>query len=178
MRRAPGFSLVELLAVIAIGAVLLAVGMPMYAQWIERSRAEAESTAFQLALAQARSESLGRGLRVVVAPLAADWSGGWRVFVDGNRDGSFDADAHPDDGLGSGDRELGVHQVADAVPVAADFSAGWADRIVFLPGAYVRGGSGGEIAGRMSFGRAPEIRSVCLSAMGRTQKIKGESCPG
>jgi len=175
MRR--GFTLLELLVVIAIAAILLAVGVPALAEWVDRYRVESEARAFQAALTQARSEALGRGQRVVLAPLPGGWSQGWRLFVDGNRSGEFEPDSDPNDASGSGDRELIAHLSAAQVAIVADFGSAWGERIIFLPGAYVRGAGGSELAGRMGFGSGRLIRSVCLSALGRNQMVAGETCP-
>lgn len=177
MRPRRGFTLIELLAVLSVLAVLVVIGAPLMADWLERERAESEAQAFATALTRARSDSLARGQRVVVAPLAGGWASGWRVFADGDRDGDFVADADPDDGVGSGDRELLLHEAGGSLAVQPEFGAGWGDRIVFLPGGYVRDAAGASLSGRMGFGAAAARRSVCLSTLGRVVRVQGDVCP-
>jgi type IV fimbrial biogenesis protein FimT len=166
--RARGFSAIELLAVLAILAVLAGIGAPLLSAWLERLRTEEAAQAFERTLVQARNESLARGQRVVVAPRDGAWANGWDAFLDGNLNGVLEV----------GEAELVRHQNTGAVPVSADFGAGWGGRIVFLPGGYVRGADGAPVAGRMSFGPPEVLRSVCLSALGRAQLVKGGVCPG
>lgn len=177
MRRARGITLIELLVVLSLIAILAAISVPLFSEWIARERADAAAQAFALALTRARSDSLARGQRVVVAPLTGGWAGGWRVFIDGDRDGDFVADADPDDGVGSGDIELVLHEADVTVVVSPDFGAGWGERIVFLPGGYVRDAAGASLAGRMGFGAPAVRRSVCLTALGRVVRVLGDRCP-
>jgi type IV fimbrial biogenesis protein FimT len=166
--RIRGFSAIELLAVLAILAVLAGLGVPLLTAWLERLRTEELAQAFERTLVQARNESLARGQRVVVAPRDGAWVNGWDAFLDGNVNSALDA----------GEVELVRHQNTGAVPVNVDFGAGWGSRIVFLPGGYVRGADGAPVAGRMGFGPPEALRSVCLSALGRAQLVKGDACPG
>ena len=90
-----GFTLVELTVALAIGSLLLTAAVPAWGDWIAayQLRNHAEQLASSMNLA--RSEAIKRGLRVNLCPAAdarrcADgvgWSGGWLVYVDGNRDG-------------------------------------------------------------------------------------------
>ncbi|MCS7100201.1 MAG: GspH/FimT family pseudopilin, partial [Burkholderiaceae bacterium] len=90
-----GFTLIEALVVIAIAAILLAVGVPGFSAFIERNRVAAEVNELITDLALARSEALTRRGRVIVCrsaqPTAADatcaaasgdWTSGWIVFAD------------------------------------------------------------------------------------------------
>lgn len=64
--RASGFTLVELMAVVAILAVLLTIGAPTFIETIKNSRIRTESYAIRSTLANARSEAMARRMPVVV----------------------------------------------------------------------------------------------------------------
>jgi type IV fimbrial biogenesis protein FimT len=166
--RTRGFSAIELLAVLAILAVVLGLGAPLWSGWLERLRTQEAAQAFERALIQARSEALTRGQRVVVAPCEGGWSSGWRVFIDDNQNATRE----------DGEAELARYENADRVRIDADFGERWDGRIVFLPGGYVRAADGAPVAGRMSFGESAGVRSVCLSALGRAQRVQVGVCPG
>lgn len=156
--------------VLAIIAVLASIGAPLFSGWVAQLRTDEAAQAFERALLQARQEALARGQRVVVAPSSdGSWNNGWVVFVDADLDGA----------LGGTDTTLSQYQNADAVPVNAHFGDVWGSYISFLPGGYVRGGDGEPLAGYMSFGPAEAaVSSVCLSQLGRVQRVKGTACPG
>lgn len=80
MRHVNGFTLVELLAVLAIVSIFAAVGVPSLGSYIESGRLR--SAAFDLVadLAFARSEAIKRNAQVVVTQATAgSWTDGWRV---------------------------------------------------------------------------------------------------
>jgi type IV fimbrial biogenesis protein FimT len=90
-----GFSLIELLVVMAVAAVLLGIGVPNMQQFIVSSRLSSTSNEFFTALNVARSEAVRRGVQVTLitngAANSRDWTSGWSMFVDTNRNGALDA---------------------------------------------------------------------------------------
>ena len=78
-----GFTLVEMLAVMAISAVMLAIAAPNLTQLLESQRLRAMTFDLISDLTLARNESLKRSARVNVVPTTdRNWSGGWRVVVE------------------------------------------------------------------------------------------------
>src|SRR4030065_950469 len=94
-----GFTLVELVVVLAVGAILLAIAIPSYAFLVNSSRLAAVTNDLVTALHLARSEAIKRSIRVTVcktsnamavSPLCdatASWQQGWLVFVCGRQKG-------------------------------------------------------------------------------------------
>jgi len=99
-----GFTLVELLVVLAVGSILLAIAVPGYAFMVNANRLAAVSNDLVTALHLARSEAIKRGTRVTVCKTGdamavspacsttANWQDGWLVFVDGGTRGVIDSD--------------------------------------------------------------------------------------
>jgi len=109
-----GFSMVELLAVLAVAGVLLAAGAPGLRDLVRAQQLKAASGDLFSAIGLARAQALARGAVVTVLPKGAggaDWTAGWTVFLD--RDG----DRKP----GLGDIILAEHGPL-AQGVSADFS--------------------------------------------------------
>ena len=98
-----GFSLIEMLVVIAVLSILLAVSLPNFQNMIERSGTNSQAKLFLTTLNLARSEAIKRGGNVAIcastdgADCTEDaWGAGWIVFFDANGDanglgGSVDA---------------------------------------------------------------------------------------
>jgi len=91
-----GFTLIELMMTLAIGAILLTVAVPSFSTFIKNSRITASTNKVITAVNQARSEASKRGVRVVLCRSAnvgaadpdcggssKDWSTGWLVFAVG-----------------------------------------------------------------------------------------------
>ncbi len=82
-----GFTLIELMVVIAIVAIMASLATPAFTEMLQRNRLSAASSALQVSLSLARSEAVKRGAdaRVTVAAntTAGVWTNGWTVFVDG-----------------------------------------------------------------------------------------------
>jgi type IV fimbrial biogenesis protein FimT len=99
-----GLTLVELLVTLAIGAILLGIGVPSYGYFVNHSRMVGLTNEIVGALNLARSEAIKRGVRVSLCTTtdfeSADpycesgtgWENGWIVFVDRGVVGVRDAD--------------------------------------------------------------------------------------
>lgn len=89
-----GVTLVELMVTLAIVAILLAVGVPAFADMIRNNKLRTTTNSFFSSINLTRAEAIRRGERVDMVPLdeAGDWSKGWAVFIDKN------GNQKPDDG--------------------------------------------------------------------------------
>lgn len=84
-RPAAGFTLLELMVVVAVAAVLAAVAAPGLSTFIDNQRLRNGSFDLVSDLMLARSEAVTRNAVVVVTPTATGsdgWSGGWTVNLD------------------------------------------------------------------------------------------------
>lgn len=86
-----GFSLVELVIAMSILAIALGMAMPTFRNVIRNTAVSNQANDVMTSLATARSEAVRRGLQVAVRSVndSSDWSAGWQVVADSNRDGSF-----------------------------------------------------------------------------------------
>lgn len=97
--RQSGFTLMELLIVLVIGAVLLGLGVPAFQGQIKGGKMSAASTDLLTNLMSARSEAVRRNGFVTVCKSAdgaacaasGGWEQGWITFIDANFDGSVDS---------------------------------------------------------------------------------------
>ena len=92
-----GFTLTELMVVLAILAILLVVAIPSFAPMLRSNRVFAVQTEVMSSLALARSEAAKRGIPVSVVLSGAsgvvgnEWGAGWSVWVDLNANGVVDS---------------------------------------------------------------------------------------
>jgi type IV fimbrial biogenesis protein FimT len=102
LRRSPGFSIIELMVVVALAGVLLGLAVPSFRGLIQRNRAAGEMNSLVGDLQFARSEAIKRGMPVSLCPSSdggtclgvGTWHSGWIVFTDPDRSGTLDdADA-------------------------------------------------------------------------------------
>lgn len=93
-RSTAGHTLVEAMAVLALVAVAMSLGLPALGDTLQRNRTRTTLHLLSAAMAMARNSAVMRRTAVVVCPrspeggcdTASDWSDGWIVFVD--RDGN------------------------------------------------------------------------------------------
>jgi type IV fimbrial biogenesis protein FimT len=74
-----GFTVIELLIVLAIVAVLASLGMPSFANLIASNRAKGAATDLYFALTKARSEAVKQNANVTMSPNAGGWQSGWQI---------------------------------------------------------------------------------------------------
>jgi type IV fimbrial biogenesis protein FimT len=117
LRRHAAFSLIEVLAVLAIAAILLAAGAPDLRDLVRTQQLKTATGDLFAAIGLARAQALARGELVTLLPKGeggTDWRRGWTVFLD--RDG----DRRP----GPGDTILADHgPLAQGVAVGFNFGS-------------------------------------------------------
>lgn len=91
--RPGGFTLVELMVAIAIGALLMMVAAPGMVGFQRNAELTSRANALLAAVQAARGEAMKRGMAALVVPAGdgSDWRRGWVVFVDQDRDQRYDA---------------------------------------------------------------------------------------
>jgi len=165
-----GFSLIELMVVLAIGGVLLAVGLPSFEQFMANSKIAATNNALVHSLQVARSASMERvvsaGLCVSDDPMADDpvcspgltYNSGWIVYSD-------------DNGNGVRDGAEDIHNRVEPTGAAFLFtpSPAFADQIYFNDAGASINVAGIPVSGiiDVNYGEGLEVRRITISANGR-----------
>lgn len=90
-KRLYGFSLIELLVVLALLALTMMLGIPQFSRLIAAQQLSSTASDFAAAAMQARSEAIKFNRRVVLQPMSGtDWSQGWQIYHDISHNGSYD----------------------------------------------------------------------------------------
>lgn len=77
--RIRGFTLVEALAVMAVGSILLALGVSGMRDLMLSQRVKTASFDIYSSLTYARSEAITRNTTVTVTPTGGNWASGWTI---------------------------------------------------------------------------------------------------
>jgi type IV fimbrial biogenesis protein FimT len=92
-----GFTLLELMVSLAVGAIVLTVAVPNYSSFVRNSRQTATANELLGALVLARDLAVTRNTRVTVCSSndgaacgAGKWAEGWIAFLDEDADGAVD----------------------------------------------------------------------------------------
>jgi len=101
MDKKTGFTLIELMIVIAISAILAVVGLPELRTFVLNSRLTGHTNDLVGSLNYARGEAVSTGQNnVMLSPYATvasvGWNEGWRVWVDRDDDGARAGDGSED----------------------------------------------------------------------------------
>ncbi len=98
MKKHSGFTLVELMVVLAIAGVVLAFAIPAMGNFIKNERLVTQINTLVGHLAYARSEAVTRRQQVILCAssnstscLGADWAAGWILFIDADNSSTFTA---------------------------------------------------------------------------------------
>ena len=179
MKRAAGFTLVELLAVLGVAAVLMAIALPDLRAMVRRQQLKAATGDLYGAVELTRSLAIARAGLVLLAPRepnGIDWAQGWVVFVD------HDADTRP----GEGDELLSLHPaLPPGLAITTAFSSDKRPDYLAFNGAG-RGCTGGSSAaarwGTLSLFQDEQVRRIRINMLGRARVCDpardGASCDG
>jgi type IV fimbrial biogenesis protein FimT len=140
-----GFTLAELLITIAVGAVLMALGVPAYTSFLQNARQVSSVNELVSTLHAARDLAVTRNARITVCPSstgadceAVSWTEGWIVFQDLDGGGSVN-------GLETIDR------VVDEVGIPSITTAEFDDFLIFRPNGRVMVNTLAENTGQLTF---------------------------
>jgi len=172
-RRDRGFTMVELLATVAIMAVLATVAAPSMSTMMESVKLSSASNGLLSHLHLARGEAIKRNSRVVLCKSSdgiacsssGGWEQGWMVFHDANNNGNRD----------------GTETIIErALPLAASLrltgNLNVARYVSYSPSGATKLVGGGFQAGTLTFCRysaeGGEARQIILNAVGRPRVHK------
>jgi type IV fimbrial biogenesis protein FimT len=176
--RGKGFSLIELMTVLAIAVILLAVGAPGLVELVRSQHIRHAAEALFDDIAMARSQAMTRGEVVAIMASGAggnDWTRGWTVFID--RDG----DRKP----GPADEIIAVHG-----PLHRNISAAYAFTTSAAPYYIAYNGAGRSCSdtntaasrlGTVSLFDGPLVRRIKINMLGRPRvcdPARDSSCDG
>lgn len=168
-----GLSFIELLVTLAVATIVLAVGVPSFADMRREYRLSVFSNDLHAAMLLARSEAIRRGHRVTLCSsqdalqcsAGVGWEAGWIVFADPNANARVD----------SGEALILVRNAAFPGVVAP----GNATLARYL--SYVPSGSSRSITGALQMGtirvcNGKHERALVVSATGRVRVERRPAC--
>ena len=98
MKKLSGFTLVELMVVVAIAGMAMAFAIPAMGTFIKNERLVTQINTLVGHLAYARSEAVTRRQQVILCASSnmtscsgANWATGWILFIDADTGSDFDA---------------------------------------------------------------------------------------
>lgn len=168
-----GFTLVELIAVVAVLVILISLGAPAFLGWRDDIRLSSYTNELHGALNLTRSEAIRRGQRVTVcvsrdgAFCANDvhWDAGWVLFVDQNGNARRDAD------------EVLIRSgVYPATGLSARGNGTMTRYVSYVPSGTTRAVSGALQMGSIRICGERAQRTLVVSVSGRVRVQRGGPC--
>ncbi|HSH90159.1 MAG TPA: GspH/FimT family pseudopilin [Ramlibacter sp.] len=171
--RARGFTLIEMLAVVAILGVLACVSIPSMKTAFNSIKLSSATNVFVSGLHLARSEAIKRNARVVLCKsangdtcsTAGGWEQGWIVFHDANNNGARD----PQEAIIQREQPLSA-----SLRLTGNLNV--AKYVSFVPTGATKLTGGAFQAGTLTVCRhsadAVEGRQIVLNAVGRPRVLK------
>lgn len=174
-KRNSGFTLIELMVVIAIVAIFVALAFPSFEGTIRSNRVSTSANELMASMALARAEAIrsarGSGLCTSAdgATCGGTWNDGWIVWID--------ADANGTPG-GANDRIVRRIQARNALSLTATSSGGSTTLLRFDPRGRVLDGNTRVITLKPATctAGADMQRALALSTTGQT-RVTRENCP-
>lgn len=158
--HARGFTLIEVMTVVAIAAVVLAIGTPTMQGLVQGIRLNAAANSLYSSLNLARSEAIKRGMRVDVRAADGDnWESGWTVYVDENGDGALD----------DGDTVVLVRPaIASGISISSNLGQ---SNVSFVGSGRTRTNKSAQafLSGTVRFAAGGRGRNVVINALGRVR---------
>lgn len=160
--RKNGFTLIEVMVVVAIVAVLASLAAPSFTRWLQRTEVTSARDSFEASVFLARTEAIRTGAPASIRPLCPDaaspWDCGWQVTT------------------GVAPNLVVLRQVELGPSIGMDFPGALAN--------YTTGARGTLPAARFEF-RAPRGTEppdvgmrICISVGGRIRKLDDiGACP-
>lgn len=80
-RSCNGFTLIELMTVVALASVMMMIGIPSFKSFVAGQRVKTATGEFASAATYARSEAIKRNAEVGLYAVSGGWVNGWSVKV-------------------------------------------------------------------------------------------------
>lgn len=154
---AAGFTLVELLTVVAILGVMAMIAGPSFSNLIADQRAKNASSDLYTALATARSEAIKRNTKVTLQQITGGWVNGWEVVDPGDTT-----------------NKILVHgQLSGATVTTSPTSL---TAVTYLNSGRIQGNSAPAFTVSTTSGSSTSTRTLCLDLSGRPYVNSTTSC--
>jgi type IV fimbrial biogenesis protein FimT len=182
MNKHSGFTLIELMISIVVLAVVLALGIPSFQEFIKNNRLAGQTNDLVMAIQMARNEAVKRGTGSVICASgnqatcseSDDWTTGWIVFSDIDQEGDLELDANGDL-VEDCEKDDCIVRTRGNV-IKGSISGNGATRIQFRPDGLLDAGGAITLTLTADDCYQNQVRDVTVSAMGQTTITK-QACP-